>query len=247
MSQVSKNLPQKQSKADYVRVGFDRIAARYDFMNDLMTFGLHRRWKREVVRRLDVQAGGRILDICAGTGDLSFAAASEVNNGLVTALDFSPEMIAIGVQRSRKAHQHNIVWMKGDAMHLPFKDNSFDGATVGFGLRNVISIEDTLKEVHRVLKTGGMFINLDTASSEWNVIQPFYRLYMNKIVPYLGKLFTGSQDMYAYLSTSAGAFHTPEELCSLFEQCGFVHAGFTYRPRILGGTAIVWGEKPNNS
>ncbi|RJP25797.1 MAG: ubiquinone/menaquinone biosynthesis methyltransferase [Candidatus Omnitrophota bacterium] len=238
--------PERDSKADYVRKGFDAIAAHYDRLNDVMTIGLHRRWKREAIRRLRLQPGGKVLDLCSGTGDLAFLAARAcTERGMAAALDFSPNMMAAGMRRKALSNSGNVVRIRGDASILPFSDNRFDGVVVGFGLRNVVAIEDVIKEVRRVLKPGGLFVNLDTAGCEWKIFQPLYRLYMSAIVPLVGKYLAGSEEMYSYLSASAKAFHSPAELCALFQQCGFIQTGYAFRPRILGGAALVWGTKPN--
>ncbi|MBN2329446.1 MAG: bifunctional demethylmenaquinone methyltransferase/2-methoxy-6-polyprenyl-1,4-benzoquinol methylase UbiE [Candidatus Omnitrophica bacterium] len=236
-----------ESKPDFVRRGFDSIAARYDRLNDLMTLGLHRRWKREVIRRLSLRSGMRILDICSGTGDLAIRAAQSIQpNGHVAALDFTPNMMAAGRERTQLFESAQIFsWIGGDATQLPFADESFDGASVGFGLRNVASIEAVLQEVYRVLRPGAWFVNLDTAGSEWGVIEPFYKMYMRVMVPLMGRLFAGSRDMYAYLSSSAAAFETPQELQGLLQKAGFAQTGYAYRPRIVGGAALAWARKPD--
>ncbi len=234
------------SKPEFVRRGFDSIASRYDRLNDLMTAGLHRRWKREAVQRLRLEPGMCVLDFCSGTGDLAWRAGGCIQpGGLVAALDFSPRMIDAGRERGRMYDVESILsWIRGDAMQLPFVDACFDGAMVGFGLRNVVSIPAVLREVYRVLRPGGRFVNLDTAESEWKAIQPLYRFYMSRIVPMLGKWFAGSREMYAYLSSSAAVFETPEQLNQLLQETGWIETGFAYRPRILGGAALVWGRKP---
>lgn len=234
------------SKPDFVRRGFDSIAAQYDRLNDLMTLGLHRRWKREVVRRLALRPGMRILDICSGTGDLAIRAAESIQpNGYVAALDFTPNMMTAGRERTQIFESAQVLsWIGGDACRLPFGKESFDGASVGFGLRNVASIEVVLQEVHRVLRPGAWFVNLDTAGSEWRAVEPFYKMYMRVLVPLMGRLFAGSRDMYAYLSSSAAAFETPQELQNLLRKAGFAQTGYAYRPRIVGGAALVWGRKP---
>lgn len=246
MPSIENPLPDAESKPEYVRRGFDAIASRYDRLNDLMTAGLHRRWKREAVRRLGLQPGMRVLDFCSGTGDLGWRTAGCIQpGGLVAALDFSPRMIDAGRKRAQAWDIESVLsWIHGDATQLPFMDACFDGAMVGFGLRNVASIPTALCEVYRVLRPGGRFVNLDTAESEWKAIRPLYRLYMNRIVPLLGQWFAGSKEMYAYLSSSAAVFETPEQLTQLLQENGWIDTGFAYRPRILGGAALVWGRKP---
>lgn len=240
------HLPDPDAKPEFVRRGFDSIAAQYDLLNDLMTAGLHRRWKGEVVKRLSLRPGMIVLDFCSGTGDLAMRAVQAVHpGGHVAALDFSPRMMAEG--RKRTSHLEigqALSWIGGDASKLPFLTGSFDGAMVGFGLRNVASIETVLYEVYRVLRPGAWFVNLDTAETEWRALAPFYRLYMNWIVPALGKIFAGSKEMYVYLSSSAAAFQTPKELEKMLQKTGYVETGFAYRPRFIGGAALVWGKKP---
>ncbi|MGC9327566.1 MAG: ubiquinone/menaquinone biosynthesis methyltransferase [Candidatus Hinthialibacter sp.] len=239
--------PHLESKPVFVRRGFDSIATRYDRLNDLMTLGLHRRWKREVIRRMSLRPGMRILDICSGTGDLAIRAAESIQpDGFVASVDFTLTMMAAGRKRAQPLESAQILsWIGGDASRLPFADQSFDGASVGFGLRNVASISAVLQEILRVLRPGAWFVNLDTAGSEWRAVEPFYKLYMRLMVPLMGWMFAGSRDMYAYLSSSAAAFETPQELRNLMQQAGFAQTGYAYRPRIVGGAALVWGRKPD--
>jgi len=235
-------LPDLESKPGFVRRGFDDIAPQYDRLNDLMTAGLHRRWKREAVRRLNIRLGMRILDLCAGTGDLAYRASSlNGEKGLTAALDFSWKMMSVGKTRNPKAN--SIEWIGGDAENLPFLDASFDGAASGFGLRNVKSVETALREVRRVLKPGAIFVSLDTAGTEWPILAPFHRFHMKRIVPLLGEWFAQSRSMYSYLTASAEAFPPPQELQSLLDRCGFRDTGYAYRPRFLGGAALVWGRR----
>ncbi|MBI1388053.1 MAG: ubiquinone/menaquinone biosynthesis methyltransferase [bacterium] len=234
--------PAASEKAEYVRNGFDSIAANYDFLNDVMTMGLHRGWKREAVKRLGCAPGACVLDLCSGTGDLARRAAKDIGNASVTALDFSWNMMANGRRRTL-AEGGRIEWIRGDATRLPFADASFDGAMVGFGLRNVTSIETALREALRVLRPGARLVNLDTAGAEWRPLNPALRFHMNVLVPLLGGMLAGDRGMYAYLASSSAAFETPEQLCALFERCGFVETGYAYRPRLVGGAALVWGRK----
>jgi demethylmenaquinone methyltransferase/2-methoxy-6-polyprenyl-1,4-benzoquinol methylase len=228
-------------KAEFVRQGFDLIAPRYDVLNDIMTFGMHRSWKRKAVRLLCCQPGAQILDLCSGTGDLARVAEQTVPGSHVAAMDFSLQMMAQGRART---HNDAIDWSGADATNLPFQDACFDGVLVGFGLRNVTSIEATLRETYRVLKPGARLVNLDTAGAELPILQPLLHLHMNVMVPLLGMFLAGSHSMYKYLSTSAAGFETPQELNALFQQCGFRETGYRYCPRGFGGAALVWGEKP---
>ncbi|MEW6233923.1 MAG: ubiquinone/menaquinone biosynthesis methyltransferase [Candidatus Omnitrophota bacterium] len=236
------HLPDVESKPGFVRRGFDSIALQYDLLNDVMTMGLHRRWKRETVRRLAIRPGMRILDLCAGTGDLAYRAAiRNGGQGLTAALDFSWKMMSVG--KSRNPNADSVVWIGGDAENLPFLDASFDGAASGFGLRNVKSVETALRELHRILKPGALFVSLDTAGTEWPILAPFHQFHMKRIVPFLGEWFAHSRSMYSYLTASAEAFHPPQELQSLLDRCGFRDTGYAYRPRFLGGAALVWGRR----
>lgn len=234
-------LPDAAEKPKFVQNGFNEIAPRYDLLNDIMTGGMHRGWKKLAVKKAQIPTNGIVLDLCAGTGDLSYRAVQCASK--VIALDFSHEMMVSGKKRSHENGVNSIQWVGGDACKLPLPDQSFDAALVGFGLRNVASLEQTLAEVLRVLKPGARFVNLDTANTEWKVFAPFYRLYMTQIVPVMGKLLTGSNSMYQYLTDSAEAFYEPHELQQLFDQAGFINTGYRYCPRLIGGAALVWGEK----
>lgn len=244
---MAKILPPPSAKPEFVRRGFDSIASNYDRLNDLMTFGLHRGWKREAIRRLALRPGMNVLDVCAGTGDLSFRALEATGQtGHVSALDFSFEMMRKGKDRAARSNRDttaSLSWLCADANRLPFADRTFDGAVVGFGLRNLVAIEPVLREVYRVLKPGRWFINLDTAPAEWKCLMPLYRLHMNIVVPLLGRWFAGSKEMYSYLAASSAAFQPPDELRERFEHCGFVETGFAYCPRFIGGAALVWGKR----
>ena len=184
---------------------FDRIAPVYDLMNRIMTAGLDQRWRRATVRAV-VRPEDRVLDAACGTGDLAIAAAR--TGATVTGLDFSERMLE---RAHRKAP--DIDWVRGDMLALPFADQSFDSATVGFGVRNVADLELALAELHRVLRPGGRLGILEiTRPSGW--LRFFYSLWFDRIVPLLGKILPGG-DAYTYLPASVRRFPGPDELAKL--------------------------------
>ncbi len=210
---------------DGVRTMFDRIAPVYDAMNRIMTAGLDRTWRRLAVEAV-VQPGDRVLDACCGTGDLALAAERE--GGIVTGLDFSAEML---VRARRKSE--SVAWVQGDLLALPFEDASFDAATVGFGVRNVADLEAALRELRRVLRPGGRLAILEITQPR-GPLQPFFRLWFDRVVPLLGRVLPGGQ-AYAYLPASVRRFPGADDLATLVRDAGFRHV----RVRLLGGTIVA--------
>jgi demethylmenaquinone methyltransferase/2-methoxy-6-polyprenyl-1,4-benzoquinol methylase len=206
MSTESGRLP-----AEGVRTMFDRIAPVYDAMNRTMTAGLDRRWRR-ITAETVVRPADRVLDACCGTGDLAVAAAAA--GGQVTGLDFSPAMLV----RARRKAPH-LEWVEGDLLALPFEGETFDVATVGFGVRNVEDLERSLTELRRVLKPGGRVGILEITRPR-GLLAPFYRVWFDGVVPLLGKLLPGGS-AYTYLPASVRRFPSPGELATLMERTGF--------------------------
>ena len=190
---------------------FDRIAPVYDAMNRVMTAGLDRRWRRSTAEAT-VRPGDRVLDACCGTGDLAIACARI--GGEVTGLDFSERML----ERARRKAPA-IDWVRGDLLALPFADETFDSATIGFGIRNVEDIELALRELRRVLRPGGRLGILEITRPR-GMLAPFYRLWFDGVVPLLGKLLPGGS-AYTYLPASVRRFARPEELAALMRSSGF--------------------------
>ena len=190
---------------------FDRIAPVYDAMNRVMTAGLDRRWRRLTAEAV-VRNGDRVLDVACGTGDLGIAAVRA--GGTVTGLDFSPEML----ERARRKAP-GIEWIEGDALALPFEDESFDATTIGFGLRNVPDYDACLRELRRVLRPGGRVAVLEITRPR-GVLRVFYSLWFDRIVPLLGKVLPGGA-AYTYLPASVKRFPGPDELTRLIEGAGF--------------------------
>jgi demethylmenaquinone methyltransferase/2-methoxy-6-polyprenyl-1,4-benzoquinol methylase len=205
---------------------FDRIAPVYDAMNRTMTAGLDQRWRR-ITAETVVQPGDLVLDACCGTGDLALADVRA--GGRVTGLDFSERMLE---RASRKAPE--LDWVAGDVLALPFPDASFDSVTVGFGVRNVDDLERGLRELRRVLRDGGRLGILEITRPR-GLLSPFYRVWFDGVVPFLGKLLPGGS-AYTYLPASVRRFPGPEDLSVLIAASGF--GGVTYRTFAGGIVAL---------
>jgi demethylmenaquinone methyltransferase / 2-methoxy-6-polyprenyl-1,4-benzoquinol methylase len=186
------------------RVGdlFATIARRYDLLNDLQSFGLHRLWKRRVTALAAVKPGDRALDLCCGTGDIAFALAAR--GAEVTGLDFSDKMLEVAQSRSQKqpAGIPRVKFMQGDAQRLPFPDNSFDVVTVGYGLRNLSNWETGVDEMARVARAGARIVVLDFGKPANALWRALYFTHLKCSVPLVGLLFCGRADAYAYIFES---------------------------------------------
>ncbi|HEY6834865.1 MAG TPA: bifunctional demethylmenaquinone methyltransferase/2-methoxy-6-polyprenyl-1,4-benzoquinol methylase UbiE [Gaiellaceae bacterium] len=211
--------------AEGVRAMFDRIAPVYDAMNRVMTAGLDGRWRRETASAV-VRPGDRVLDSCCGTGDLAVACVRA--GGRVTGLDFSERML----ERARRK-SGEIEWVQGDALALPFEDDSFDAATVGFGVRNLEDLERGLAEMARVLRPGGKVGVLEITRPK-GVLEPFYNVWFCRVVPVLGKLLPGGK-AYTYLPASVKRFPGPEDLADLLREAGFSEV----RYRLFAGGIVA--------
>jgi len=217
--------------ADGVRAMFDRIAPVYDAMNRVMTAGLDRRWRRITIEQT-VGEGDRVLDACCGTGDLAIAALHR-SRAHATGLDFSEAMLA----RAR-GKEPEVEWVRGDVLALPFDDASFDAVTVGFGIRNVADLDAGLRELRRVLRSGGRIGILEITTPR-GALAPFYRLWFDRVVPLLGRLLPGGA-AYTYLPASVRRFPGPEELASALERAGF--GGVRFRLFAGGIVALHVGD-----
>jgi len=230
---------------------FASIARRYDLLNDLQSFGLHRLWKRQVVRLARVHPGDRALDLCCGTGDLSFALAQQ--GAETVGLDFSEQMLAVAEGRRQKVegrtekavpHSASRVprFQQGDAQQLPFTDNAFDAVTMGYGLRNLASWERGVQEMVRVAKPGGRIVVLDFGKPPNALWRTLYFTHLRCSVPVIGLLFCGRPRAYAYILESLK--HYPAQL-AVAEKMRALKLNNVRVINLLGGAmAINYGEKP---
>ncbi len=223
--------------SDQIQALFDRIAPVYDELNTVLSFGLHRIWKQMAVKWSGAKPGDRCLDLCCGSGDLAQMLAEKVGRtGQVYGVDFSSAQLAVARDRAdRRGLKPTIHWVESDVLTLPFDENQFDCATMGYGLRNVTDILLSLKEIHRVLKPGAKAAILDMhrPSSAW--VRSFQQWYLDEVVvPAAHRL--GFTEEYAYIAPSLDKFPTGAKQVSLANQAGFASA--THYPT-AGGTMGV--------
>ncbi|MGA7936174.1 MAG: bifunctional demethylmenaquinone methyltransferase/2-methoxy-6-polyprenyl-1,4-benzoquinol methylase UbiE [Kovacikia sp.] len=223
--------------SDKIRDIFDRIAPVYDQLNTWLSLGQHRIWKSMAIKWSGVKPGDTCLDLCCGSGDLAQMLAERVGSeGKVFGVDFSPEQLKVASQRVRDRHLVlPITWVEADALNLPFPDNQFDGATMGYGLRNVTDIPRSLKELYRVLKPGAKAAILDFHRPSNPQVRAFQQWYLTAIVVPLARQFDLTEE-YAYISPSLDKFPLGREQVNLALQVGFSTA--THYP-IAGGTMGV--------
>ncbi len=215
---------------------FAQIAQRYELMNRLMTAGQDRRWYRWVVHQAQLNRGGRLLDIGAGTGGISRMAFTQLSNLFVTAVDFTLEMMRVGRSYS---YGSQILWCGADALNLPFCDNAFDAVTSGYLMRNVSDPLRTLIEQRRVLKPGGRVVCLDTSPPPRNILYPLIVFHLKFGIPLMGRLIAGNSSAYRYLPESTQSFMMPDKLAELMRRAGF--GNVSYRRFMFGTIAVHAG------
>ena len=231
-----------QSKEQRVHGVFEKISDNYDTMNSVISFQLHKRWRADTMKRMNVQHGKKALDVCCGTGDWTIALAEKVGpNGKVVGLDFSKNMLKVGEEKVKDINLEQVQLIHGNAMELPFEDNSFDYVTIGFGLRNVPDYLQVLKEMNRVLKPGGIGVCLETSQPTMFGYRQLFFFYFRYIMPLFGKLFAKSYNEYAWLHESARDFPGMKELAKMFEEAGFKKV--SYKPYSGGAAAMHIGYK----
>ncbi len=232
-----------EEKTYRVREVFNSVARRYDLMNDLMSAGLHRLWKRVAIETVAVRSGMRVLDLASGTGDLARAMARRAGSkGQVVLADINDQMLRVGRDRAIDAGELNgLEWCQCDAESLPFPDASFDRVTIGFGLRNVTRKERALAEMHRVLKPGGRALILEFSKPTTAPLEQVYDLYSFSVLPILGQVVANDADSYKYLAESIRKHPDQDTLKGLMEDSGF--DGVSYQNLTGGIVAIHLGLK----
>jgi demethylmenaquinone methyltransferase/2-methoxy-6-polyprenyl-1,4-benzoquinol methylase len=228
-----------QDKTKLVNSVFSAVYKKYDFMNDVMSFGIHRIWKKDMINWLNPQAGNTLIDVASGTGDLA-KIFSEKNNNKCKIMCIEPNLNMLEMGKKKLETYKNINWTLSPAEKLPFKDNTFDFYTISYGIRNVTDINLSLNEAFRVLKTGGRFMCLEFSKIENKILNTIYKKY-SKAIPFIGKFIAGSSAPYDYLVTSIDKFYNQDELVKLIENNGF--SNVQYRNLSSGISAIHSGWK----
>ncbi len=256
----NKYLSYGPDRAPRVREMFSRLAWRYDLVNDIMSFGLHRRWKRQTVEIALREAEGgrrdagkpRLLDLCCGSGDLCFL-AEKLGAGAVVGVDFTLPMLAVARRRlengtrarsaaGREHGRREPQFVQADALALPFPDASFEAVTISYGLRNIADLPAALVEMRRVLAPGGRAVVLDFGKPANRLVAAIYRLFLRTMMPAVGWLFHGDPETYSYIPASLRRFPAQRGIKALMREAGFDHV--RYENRLLGTMGINIGEAP---
>jgi len=232
----------ESEKAGRVRGVFGSVASKYDVMNDAMSLGIHRIWKDAMMDWLTPHAGQRLLDVAGGTGDIAFRFLKRAGHGHATVLDLTEPMLVEGRKRAEaEAMANSLDWVVGDAMALPFEDNSFDVYTISFGIRNVTRPQEALNEAFRVLRPGGRLMVLEFSQIPNELMQKVYDLYSFNIIPRLGQAIANDRDSYQYLVESIRKFPDQETFLGMVRQAGFENA--KYRNLSMGIACLHSGWK----
>lgn len=229
-------------KAGMVHGVFSRVASKYDVMNDVMSVGVHRIWKDAMMDWLAPRPGQRLLDVAGGTGDVAFRFLRRAPGAKAVVCDLTEPMLVEGRKRAEaESLAASLDWVVGDAMALPFPDNSFDVYTISFGIRNVTRIPDALREAYRVLRPGGRLMVLEFSQIPNDLMQKAYDLYSFNIIPVMGQIIAGDRASYQYLVESIRKFPDQETFATLIREAGFGQV--KYRNLSLGIAALHSGWK----
>ncbi|MDR1056102.1 MAG: bifunctional demethylmenaquinone methyltransferase/2-methoxy-6-polyprenyl-1,4-benzoquinol methylase UbiE [Prevotellaceae bacterium] len=221
---------------------FDGIAKQYDFLNHFLSLGIDKLWRRKLVKLLKKQSPKSVLDVATGTGDLAIAIQKRVNPEKIIGIDISEQMLQYGRKKiERKKLQHSIDLQYGDSKNIKFDSNTFDAITVAFGVRNFENLEKGLSEMYRVLKTRGMIYILEFSMPKHFPFKQLYRLYFFRILPFIGRLFSGDAHAYRYLSESVEQFPRDELMLNKLKDAGFYDTKYVILT--FGIAAIYTGKR----
>ncbi|KAA8535736.1 hypothetical protein F0562_030762 [Nyssa sinensis] len=246
----------EEEKSQLVGNVFSNVASNYDLMNDLMSGGLHRLWKDRLVSKLNPFPGMKHLDVAGGTGDVAFRILETINSvncrsmqdvlegnlreeTQIYVCDINPNMLSVGKKRAQErglGEDRSLVWVEGDAEALNFEDDSMDGYTVAFGIRNVTHIEKVLAEAYRVLRRGGRFLCLELSHVQVPVFKQLYDYYSFSVIPALGELVAGDRESYQYLVESIRRFPSQEKFASMIADSGFQRVDYE---NLVGGVVSI--------
>mgnify|MGYP001449486032 CR=1 FL=1 len=232
-------------KKEKVNKIFESIANKYDLMNDLMSLGIHRKWKRDLVKHLDLDKNknNSILDLGCGTGDIISNIIKSKKNLKFQAYLVDPNIKMIE-EGKKKLKKKNLIWLSSYGENLPFKNNKFDLVTMAFSLRNVENIKKTLNEVNRVLKKNGQFICLEFGKVKNLAVNSIYKIYSENLIPEIGEKITGNKDAYTYLIESIKKFPSQEEICKILKLKNFYNVKYY---ELSFGVAVIYSCKKKNS
>jgi demethylmenaquinone methyltransferase / 2-methoxy-6-polyprenyl-1,4-benzoquinol methylase len=227
-----------QEKNKLVNSVFNKVSRKYDFMNDVMSFGIHRLWKKNMIQWLNPQKNSYVVDVASGTGDLAKIISEQTDNqNKIFCVEPNQNMMNAG--KNKLVNYKNIKWYLASAERLPFKDNTFDYYTISFGIRNVSNINMTLKEAHRVLKIGGRFMCLEFSKIENDLLNKCYKQF-SKSIPFIGKYIVGSSEPYKYLIESIEKFYNQKELSDLITNNKFSNTEFRNLSNGISAIHSAW-------
>ena len=227
-----------QDKTKLVNSVFNKVYNNYDLMNDLMSLGVHRIWKRNLIKWMNPQPGNQIIDVAAGTGDLAkMISQKNKNKNNFYCVEPNKGMFETGKKKLKSFS--NIKWYLNCAERLPFKENTFDYYSISFGIRNVTDINQCVKEAYRVLKPGGRFFCLEFSKVENEMLNLLYQKY-SKLIPLIGKIVVGSEDPYKYLINSIDKFYNQNELVSLLKKNKFSNVEFRNLSNGIAAIHLGW-------
>lgn len=225
----------ERGKKQQVEAMFDGIAPAYDKLNDIMSFGIARGWRRRTVRAVAHTHPHMILDLATGTGDLAIAMARKIPTAKITGADLSRQMLALGAAKiEAKKLSQKITLVRAEAEDLPFADGQFDTVTVAFGVRNFHDLDAGLREMHRVLASGGRVFVLEFSTPRGKIFGSVYRFYFNRVLPRIGGAISKDLKAYTYLPGSVGEFPAPQKFLKILAECGFTGC----RARSMTGGAV---------